>query len=158
MKNKKIKRIVLYLMFTFLVSCEYTNGEMGIFSPPLESPPFVITKPVCETYGRAGYFKYAGIVFNFMNTGAKIIDEITVSFMLYDAATNSSPFIGSNRFAITKLDLFLPNESREIIISLDQYIYIVPANPYLVDFFYISRIHFTDGSVWEDKYGLYKVE
>ena len=83
---------------------------------------------------------------------------MTVSFTLFDAKTHGSPFIGSNIFAITKLDVVLPNQNREIIISLDQYIYVAPADPFLIDFFYISEIVYTDGSTWQDKYGKYRVE
>ena len=157
MKYYKILTIILVLTVTFLVSCGYTNEGAYLFSSQVEAPPFVITKPVCETRERSGYFRYAGIVFNFMNTENKVIDEVTVSFSLYDSATNENPFIGSNRFEITKMNLLLPNENKEVIISLDQYIYYAPLTPYLIDFFYISRIHFTDGSIWEDIYGLYKI-
>ena len=157
MKYKNIITITVLFSIIFLASCEYLEGEGGIFSMP-EAPPFVITKPVCETQERHGYYNYAGIVFKFMNTSNKIIDEITVSFMLYDSITRESPFIGSNKFTITKLDLLLPNDNKEIFISLDQYIYVAPQSPYLIDFFYISKIHFSDDSVWEDKYGVYKIE
>jgi len=158
MIKKSTRRTVLFLTVILLFSCEYTDGRAGILYTPAETPPFVITKPVCETRERPGYYKYAGIIFEFMNTGSRVIDEITVSFMLYDSKTNENPFIGNNKFAITKLDLLLPNENKQIPISLDQYIYIAPQTPYLIDFFYISRIHFTDGGIWEDKYGLYKID
>ena len=149
---------VLLIILNVLVSCEYINEKAQSFSTLPESPPFVITRPVCEINERQGYYKYAGIWFNYLNTSSVAVDEVTVSFMLYDSKTSENPFIGSNRFAITKLDILPPNVNKEIYISLDQYIYIAPVNPYLVDFFYISKIHFTDGSSWEDKYGLFKTE
>ena len=158
MKYKHIKIIILLQVISFFASCEYAIGEKGVFSMPAETPPFVITRPVCETRERQPYFNYAGIVFKFMNTGNKIIDEITVSFMLYDSITKENPFVGSNKFSIKKLDLIPPDDNKEVIISLDHYIYFAPQTPYLIDFFYISEIHFTDDSIWEDKYGLYKIE
>ena len=124
---------------------------------PAEIPPFVITKPVFETIERTNHFKYAGIVFKFLNMTDKYIDKITVSFMLFDPKTQSSPFITTNKFEISKWDFVFPNENKEIIISFDKYIHIAPTEPYLIDFFYISEIHYLDGAVWQDKNGKYRV-
>jgi hypothetical protein len=124
---------------------------------PTEVPPFVITKPIFEISGRTNYFNYAGIVFKFLNHAEEHIDRITISFMLFDPKTQSNPFITANKFEITKWDFVLPKENKEIIISLDQYIYIAPAEPYIIDFFYISEIHYLNGSVWQDKNGKYRI-
>ena len=158
MEYRQIKKIVLLISAALLVSCEYINAGISAFSTPAEPPPFVITRPVCEIDERPGYYRYAGIAFNFMNTSSQIMDEITVSFIIYDSITNENPFIGSNRFMIKKLELLLPNENKEILISLDKYIYLAPQEPYLIDFFYVSKIHFTDDTAWEDLYGLYKID
>jgi len=154
----KQNRFFLILLFSaFLMECEDIIRDGVLIHGPMESPPFVITKPVSETTERPGYFYYAGIVFKFLNTAPKNVDKITVSFMLFDAKTKASPFIGSNKFEITKLNLVMINENKEMIISLDQYIHIAPTEPYLIDFFYISEIHYVDDSTWQDKNGLYRV-
>ncbi|MCL2243640.1 MAG: hypothetical protein FWC03_04140 [Treponema sp.] len=158
MKCRFFYGYLVILVITFLISCEYAEEESSVISTTVDAPPFIVTEPVCETIEKPGYYKYTGIIFDFMNTGQKIIDEVTFSFMLYDSKTYENPFIGSNRFSIKKLDIILPNENKEIAISLDQYIYIAPKTPYLIDFFYISKIHFTDGSSWEDIYGLFKIK
>jgi hypothetical protein len=149
-------------MAVLLSSCDnIAEGVVGIdggTAQNLPAPPYVITKPVFEITERIDYFHYAGVVFNFKNTAAKQVDKITVSFTLFDPETQLSPFIGSNVFKITKLIEVLPGENKEIIISLDPYIYIAPDEPYLIDSFYIAAIHYTDGSNWEDKIGLYRVQ
>ena len=123
-----------------------------------DSPPYIITTPVCELSSSNLYdFTYAGISFKFMNNSQKIIDSITACFMLFDSKTQSNPFAGSNVFEITKLVLVSPGENSEIVLSLDSFIHIAPAEPYLIDFFYISKIHYTDGNTWEDRYGIYSV-
>ena len=124
---------------------------------PTEIPPFVITKPVFEIVERTNYFRYAGIVFKFLNMTEEYVDRITVSFMLFDPKTQSSPFITTNKFEISKWDFIFPHENKEIIISLDKYIYIAPAEPYLIDFFYISEIHYLNGTIWQDKNGIYRI-
>jgi hypothetical protein len=144
----RISIIFILIIMVFFPACD------GVFEN--ESPPYVITKPVFETTKYPDYFYYAGIVFKFLNTSMKDVDRITVSFMLFDAKTQANPFIGSNKFEITKLILVPVNENREIIISLDQYIYIAPTEPYIIDFFYISEIHYIDGSTWKDEKGIYR--
>ena len=124
---------------------------------PQDMPPFVITIPVMEISERPYQYTYAGLAFKLLNNSGEHIDRIIVSFMLFDTKTQGSPFIGNNRFEITKWDMIYPGENREIFISLDQYIYTAPTEPYLIDFFYISEIHYTNGESWEDKKGKFRV-
>jgi hypothetical protein len=138
-----------------------TTTQPGETQPPTTKqpalPPFVITKPIVEINGRINSFKYTGIVFKLLNNSERYVDRITISFMLFDAKSQTSPFTGSNKFEITKHDFLAPRENKEISISLDQYIYVAPAEPYLIDFFYISEIHYIDNAVWRDPYGIYRV-
>jgi len=160
-KEKIFKKyfLAVLLIAGLFSSCEQVTGIILDMPPSSqgELPPFVITKPVFETIERPYYFKYAGIVYKFFNTTDEVIDRITVSFLLFDPKTQDSPFIGSNKFEISKWDIVLPGENKEIIISLDHFIYIAPTEPYLIDFFYIYEIHYVDGSIWQDKYGKYRV-
>jgi hypothetical protein len=124
---------------------------------PSEMPPFVVSKPSVEIIERANYFNYAGMVFKFMNNAEETADSITFTFMLFDHETGNNPFIGSNKFEIKKWDFVVPDENKEMIVSLDHFIYSAPTEPYIIDFFYISEIHYIDDSIWEDKYGKYRV-
>ena len=155
----KIKQIILILSTIFYISCA-DFGTIIVDLPPAtpdEIPPFVITKPLFELNSRPYHFNYSGIIFNFYNTGDEIVDTITISFRIFDQKTQNSPLIGTNKFEITKRELIHPDENKEIIISLDNFIYIAPTEPYLIDFFYISRINYVNGSFWDDKYGKYRV-
>ena len=159
MLNKRIgKAILLAIASLFIANCDM-KGIIADIPPstPDDMPPFVITKPVFEVVERPYYFRYAGLVFKFLNQGNDTVDKITVSFMLFDPITQNSPFIGTNKFEITKWDTVFPNENKEIIISLDEFIYIAPTEPYIIDFFYINEIHYVKGKVWQDKYGKYRV-
>ena len=148
MRINKISMAVIFALLAVLSACD---NFLAV------TPPFIITSPVCEITEHQYVYSYAGIKFSFMNNSQKTVEKITVSFMLFDPVTLSNPFIGSNVFEITKLDLISPLENREIIISLDKYIYTAPREPFLIDFFYISEISYTDGSTWQDKYGTYYV-
>ena len=141
------------------MACENVMGIIADTPPATakETPPFVITKPQFEITERRNHFNYAGIVFKFLNLAEEHVDRITVSFMVFDPKTQSNPLITTNKFEISKWDFVFPHENKEIIISLDQYIHIAPTEPYIIDFFYVSEIHYIDGSVWQDKNGKYMV-
>jgi hypothetical protein len=142
-----------------LMACD---GEAWIIADlppatPSEIPPFIITKPAVEINEHVNYFTYAGIVFKFLNNHREHVDNITLSFMLFDTKTQVSPFIGANRFEITKWDFVSPGENKEILVSLDPYIYNAPREPYQIDFFFFLEIHYIDGRVWPDTFGKYRV-
>jgi hypothetical protein len=137
------------LLAALLPSCE------GIIP---DTPPYIITTPVCRlSYGSSYDFTYAGISFSFMNKSEKTVDSVTACFTLFDSKTQSNPFTGGNVFEITKLVIVPPGENSEIVLSLDSFIHIAPSEPYLIDFFYISEIHYTDDSTWKDGNGTYSV-
>ena len=160
MKIKQINIFAMLITVTVLfIACDSPAWILMDIPPstPAEIPPFVISKPVVEITERVNHFKCAGIVFKFLNNAGEDVDRITFTFMLFDPKTQSSPFIGSNKFEITKWDFVASGENKEISLSLDQHIYIAPTEPYVIDFFYITEIHYVDDSIWQDKYGKYRV-
>ncbi|MCL2209670.1 MAG: hypothetical protein FWC19_05800 [Treponema sp.] len=147
--SKKNSRLVINILAVFsFLSCT-DNGS--------EPPPFIVTVPISILSNTSYDFMYAGISFYFFNKSEKSIDNITASFRLFDAKTQDNPFIGSNEFEITKLTSISPGENKEIVLSLDKFIHNAPSEPYEIDFFYILKIVYADGSIWEDKYGLYSI-
>jgi hypothetical protein len=159
MRIKLKKTISILVALATLAACDSPAWIIADAPPstPDEIPPFVISKPLVEINERTNYFTYAGIVFKFLNQAEVAADSITVSFMLFDNETKASPFIGSNKFEIIKWDFVSSGENKEILVSLDEYIYNAPAEPYIIDFFYISAIHYIDGKIWQDRYGKYRV-
>ena len=155
----RIHRIIALTAALFFIACDGMTGIIADLPPtaPQDVPPFVITKPEMEINERVNYYTYAGIAFRLLNNSGEHIDRITVCFMLFDAKTGGSPFIGNNRFEIAKWDMIIPGENKEVFISLDRFIYTAPVEPYLIDFFYVSEIHYTNGDNWEDKQGKYRV-
>jgi hypothetical protein len=121
----------------------------------LDAPPYVINTPVCIVGERTGYYQFVGIEFYFLNTADKAISEITVSFRVFDAKTEKNPLVGSNLFELTLLGSIYADEKKEMVIPFDKYIYTAPAEPYIIDFFYVAEIRYIDGSTWTDEYGIY---
>ena len=155
---KSVKIIIILFALIALGACDETSWVISDLPPatPSEIPPFIITKPLVEITPRINYFTYAGIVFSFLNNYNEYADSVTVSFMLFDPRTELSPFIGNNKFEITRWDFISPGENKEILISLDPFIYTAPPEPFLIDFFFISEIHYINGRVWQDRYGKYR--
>jgi hypothetical protein len=120
-----------------------------------EDPPYIITRPVCVAGEREDNYRFAGIEFYFLNTTGTDISEITVSFALFDARTKENPLTGSNKFSLTIRGAIMAHEKKEVIIPLDDYLYLAPPQPFIVDFFYIAKIVYADGSAWTDTYGIY---
>ncbi|GHT57757.1 hypothetical protein FACS1894109_10600 [Spirochaetia bacterium] len=142
----KIKYGLIFLFPLLVCSCVLTEQDL---------PPYVISRPVCLTGSKPGYFTFAGIEFDFSNVSGKNISGISLSFMVYDADTKKNPLIGSNTIKMSFEGLVKPQELKKFFISLDQYIYTAPDKAYLIDFFCITKIIYEDGSRWEDPGFLY---
>ena len=142
---KRLYSLPLYFLFT---ACTMFTAQQV---------PFTVSKPECVVGGNEDYYDVAGIVFTFYNTGAKEIQRIEISCMIYDAETKNNPFIGSNLIKAICNETIGSGEQKELIIPLDRYLYRVPDKPYLIDHFFIRKLTFSDGSVWEDKAGVYKI-
>jgi hypothetical protein len=144
-----LKSLVFLLMAPSLaLSCDAFRAADG-------PPPFTITMPVSVAGEKPGCYAFAGVEFTYLNTSPKTVAGVSVSFMVFDAVTKKSPFIGSNIIKATFDGEIKSGGKKDFIISLDPYLYAAPAVPYLIDFFYISKVAFADGSVWEDSGGAY---
>lgn len=122
---------------------------------PLTTPPYIISKPQSIIGEKEGYYSVAGIEFFYVNIDQKKVAEFEISFIVYDSVTSQNPFIGSNSIRSSFLGELHPNSKKQLSLSLDKYIYVIPNTPYLIDHFYISRITFNDGSTWVDQNGIY---
>ena len=130
-----------------IISCQ-TTGNPDV--------PYIVLEPNVELGDDGVSYSFAGTRFTLYNDSKKDISSFSVSFMLYDSEGNN-PFIGSN--CITE-DFYevIPAESRgEFVVSLDSYLTQIPNEPYKLDFFYVKRISYADGSSWSDPFGLYAV-
>jgi hypothetical protein len=74
--------------------------------------------------------------------------------MLYDSEGNN-PFVGSNN-VVERVDGNVPSgASTAVLIPMDDYLTIVPDEPYKIDFMYVRKIEYADGSEWTDPFGMY---
>jgi len=143
MKNK-VKSLFFLVVVVSLTAC----ADIG-------SVPYAVTKAECRLGEIENLQRFAGIYFTFYNNTDKSVRSFTVSCLVFDSTGEGSPFIGSNVISSQSSGIIAPNSGQEINISLDKYINQVPIEPYIIDFFYIKKIEYMDGSVWTDPYGLW---
>ncbi len=104
-----------------------------------------------------GDFKYAGINITFYNNTEKGIKKVVLVLFL-SGQDDSSSFSGDNRIVSEYTKNIDPLSTAEFCISLDDYIAVIPDEPYQIDSLYAVRIEYEDGSVWDDPYGIYAVQ
>ena len=142
MKKKNLMKIFPIVAFVL-------SGCMNI--PQI---PYVITMPQCHVGSLDENYKISGIHFTMYNNSSKQIKNFSCKCMIFDTEGNN-PFIGSNCI-ISKFDeVISSNNERQVIINLDPYLNYVPDAPFVVDNFYISKIVYSDGSVWKDTFGTF---
>ncbi len=116
--------------------------------------PYVLNDPHVELGYKPDCHNYAGAYFEFFNDSSKTVKEFSVSFLLYDS-DGQSPFTGSNQVTSKIVTSLGPEQSDDFIVNLDPYLAVVPSEPYEMDFVFIKKIIYTDGSTWSDPMGMY---
>ena len=118
----------------------------------LDSVPYVISGEFEMEDGTADY-SICGVNFYLLNQHEKNISKINIVFFLFDQDGEPACECRSKISVEIKLDIEA-GESAVFCMSLDQFMNSVPEYPLLVDYLYLAKIEYEDGSVWEDPYGL----
>ena len=98
-------------------------------------------------------YEICGAELKFYNRSEKKVTEFEVVFYLFDS--DGEPASGCQN----RLDFIIEKEVEpggefQNCLSLDSYMAVMPQSLLEIDYLYVSRILYTDGSVWEDPYGL----
>ena len=126
------------------VSCSQQNA----------SPPYVITQSSVRVGSNGSLYHAAGAHFIVSNVSDKTIRSLTLCFLVFDSDGDVCLPLG-NMVESTYLQKIKPFQSREIVISLDSVLGGHINAPYQVENAFVKQIVFSDGSVWEDPFGLY---
>ena len=117
-----------------------------------ESVPYVIDAQM-EMSDESESYEIAGIDLYFFNKDEKPVKELTVVFYLFDG-DGEPVFSARSNISLCIQKVVPPQEGVRMTVSLDPYLYEIPEELYSVDYLYISRIVYEDGSDWSDPYGL----
>lgn len=142
---------IIFPLLLFMVSGCSDNAS------DITKPPFSVTQPEYKDSSKDSRCVLGGVYFNFYNRGECSVAYIETRMNVYDRKTRKTAFTGYGTIESGSSVKIRKNETRQLCVSLDQYITVKALEGYYIDQFYISRIEFEDGTVWEDNFGLYAV-
>lgn len=147
MKNKIIKKLFVCLIFLIITlifnGCSITPNEI---IPYLVSGDFVMEAD-SEDYS------VCGLDLLLVNQSEKDISEFSIVFFLFDKDGEPAGEC-SNRISFDIERFVDAGGALKKTISLDKYMNNIPEELLFVDYLYVSKIIYADGSVWEDPFGL----
>lgn len=97
-------------------------------------------------------YEYMGLELKVQNKSDVKIKEITIVFFLFDEDGEPTSNIKNN--IVLNIGCDIPaNGTLEDCISLDKYVYVFEDMLYSIDYLYISKIFYADGTTWSDPFG-----
>lgn len=139
----KWKFSFLFCLFGFIFS------GCSLFAK--SKPPYLIDAEMVMDESQD--YEIAGLNFDFYNREDKKVKGFTMVFYLYDCDGNPVS-IGKSNIVINVTIEVDAGERTQGCISMDQFLFEYPEEPYQVDYLYISKIEYEDESVWTDPFGL----
>ena len=138
----KLWRKVLVCFFVFqFASCNLFSAEKCPYSVKAQ---LVFDDSEC--------YDFMGLDFQIKNNDVRAIQELTLVFYVFDG--DGEPASGVKNNIVLKLKCEIPGgELLDDCISLDKYVYNLDSENYEIDYLYVSKIVYDDGTVWSDPFG-----
>ena len=102
----------------------------------------------------AELYEYGYIALTFYNASKRTVRKFFAVVVL-SGSDGESPFTEGNCVTFEYDENIAPHAVVNAEFSLDDYISEMPDEAYCIDFLYVSKIEYDDGSVWEDPYSLH---
>ena len=141
MKTKFLKILCCFIVLAFF----------GCSAFSLERSPYTINADFVMDE-ESSVYKICGVELSFSNLAAETVKEFEVVFFLFDS-DGEPAYECPNRLAFSIEREIGPDEDFSVCLSLDSYMTFVPQSLLEIDYLYVSRITYTDGSIWVDPYG-----
>ncbi len=141
MKIKFLKILCCFMVLAFF-SCSAFSLER---SPYTINANFVMEE-------ESSVYKICGVELSFSNLATETVKEFEVVFFLFDS-DGEPAYECTNRLAFSIEREIGPDEDFSVCLSLDSYMTFVPQSLLEIDYLYVSRITYADGSIWVDPYG-----
>ena len=138
-----MKKIFLWInvFFVFFTSC-------NLFAD--EKIPYGIEGNILTDDSEI--YEYMGLELKVQNKSDVKIKGITIVFFLFDEDGEPTSNIKNN--IVLNIGCDIPaNGTLEDCISLDKYVYVFEDMLYSIDYLYISKIFYADGTTWNDPFG-----
>ena len=152
-KQKKIwllkNELLIVLLFLMMNSCSFLEQDL--------KPGFAISNLCIKKEAEQNASILGGVYFDFFNKSQKQIVSMELIVRIYDKKNGGPAFTGSATINSNYQGLIEGLEKKEMCISLDDYIVFDSQMDLLLDAFLISKITYSDGTVWNDFFGLYGI-
>lgn len=121
----------------------------------ITAPPYKITKPVYRLAGPDDICNLGGVFFDFYNRSQKKIVFIETKMQLMDSLTGFPAFANTGLISTGSYCQLQSGDSKNLCISLDDFLSESPVQNLLIENFYVSKIEYADGTMWKDLLGVY---
>ncbi len=138
-----LRTALLMTVISFFTNCKTYS---------LDSVPYVITGDFVMEEKSSDY-SICGIDFFLMNKTEKEIRSFNVVLYLFDQ-DGEPAYECSSKISADIEKSISSGDSASFCMSLDKFMNSIPADSLIVDYLYLSKIEYQDGSVWEDPYGM----
>ena len=119
------------------------------------APPYAITKPVYRIAGPDDVCSLGGIFFDFYNKTEKEVVFIETCMNVFDKSTGELAFAGAAGLSCGASCSIEKKARKNLCIPLDDYLYQTDDLLLCPDNFFVKKIKYADGSIWQDWQGLY---
>ena len=141
-RNKKLKLLSLAFLI-FMSGCSVYSDES---LPYTISADFVMEEESDD-------YQICGAQVTFYNWSEKEVNEFEVNFYLFDSDGEPARECW-NMVTFDIVKTLAAGETCKLCLSLDTYMTSVPQALLTIDYLFVSKIIYSDGSVWEDPYGM----
>ena len=119
------------------------------------TPPYAITKPVYRIAGPDDVCTLGGVFFDFYNKSEKEVVFIETCMNVFDSQTGNLAFPGAGELRSGAACSIEKTQKKNLCIPLDEYLWQIETSSLCTDNFFISKIKYADGSIWQDNLGIY---
>ncbi|MBP5519674.1 MAG: hypothetical protein J6X84_03740 [Treponema sp.] len=142
MKKNNFRKVIVFFMAFLICFTAFSFENI----PYQLNAQFVIDENSTD-------YQNCGVNIDFCNSSEKSVKNFEVVFYLFDRDGEPAVEYWDEISFIIENEVGL-GELFSTCLSLDSYINEVPEYLLMVDYLFIRKIEYVDGSVWEDPYGL----
>ena len=144
--NKNWIHIAAFVLVFFATGCKGYSKDSYDVIPYVADCEFVMEEGASD-------YSICGVNFFVLNKSEKNICSMNIVFFLFDKDGEPASECRSKLSFETEKTIAGGTES-SFCIPLDQYMNAIPSEALFVDYLYLAKINYDDGTVWEDPLGL----
>ena len=151
----KIYYSLFFTAFFFFISCSDFLQSPQVTLGYGSRPDFYVSNLCIKNDYDEDACVLGGVYFDFFNKSEKEIIAIELNIRIFNRQTGKPAFAGAGTIKVNYVGSIQSLEKREMCLSLDDYISYESQDNLIIDAFIISKITYSDQSIWKDYFGVY---